>query len=191
MHADRTNRAALTLFGLLVLLAGATGLAGSVGLFGKPLEKKPLLHNTASVWIGRHGSWLWASAAVAALLLLVFTLRWLLVLIVSTDRAGDIIVPSEKKLGTTNIRPDALTAAVTTEIETYRGVDTAKARILGDSTDPELVVAVTLAQTADLAELRHRIQTEAFTHARHALGNADLLIKLDLDVSKYAPQRVT
>jgi hypothetical protein len=191
MHADRTNRAALTLFGLLVFLAGGAGLAGSVGLFGNPLQRKPLLHNTVSDWIGRHGSWLWALAAVAALLLLLFTLRWLLILIVSTDRAGDITVPGDKKLGATNIRPDALTTALTTEIETYRGVDTAKARILGDPTDPELVVAVTLAQTADLAELRHRIQTEALTHARQALGNPYLPIQLDLDVSRYALQRAT
>ena len=32
MHADRTNRVALTLFGLLVLAAGGAGIAASTGV---------------------------------------------------------------------------------------------------------------------------------------------------------------
>ena len=34
MHADRANRAALIVFGLLILAAGAAGMTASVGGFG-------------------------------------------------------------------------------------------------------------------------------------------------------------
>ena len=34
MHADRTNRVALILFGLLALAVGAAGITASAGVFG-------------------------------------------------------------------------------------------------------------------------------------------------------------
>lgn len=40
MHADRTNRFALTLFGLLVLLAGAAAMTASAGVFGAAFSKR-------------------------------------------------------------------------------------------------------------------------------------------------------
>jgi hypothetical protein len=46
------------------------------------------------------------------------------------------------------------------------------------------VLTVTAAQTADLPALHRRLETEALTHARQALGKTDLPIQLDLDVSR-------
>ena len=65
MHADRTNRVALTLFGLLVLLAGAAGLTASTGVFGTPFSKRTLFANRVSTYIGHHGTWVWPAAASA------------------------------------------------------------------------------------------------------------------------------
>ena len=45
MHADRTNRFALTLIGLLVLLIGAAGMAASVGAFGDSFSRRTLFAN--------------------------------------------------------------------------------------------------------------------------------------------------
>ena len=191
MHADRINRLALTLLGVLALLVGAAGLGASTGLFTRTLEDKTLFDNAVSTYIGRHGSWVWAATAVGCLLLLMVMLRWLLALLLSTDRAGDLLVPGARRQGQTIIRPVAVTSALTGEISTYRGVDSARARLLGDPEDPDLVVHVTLAQSADLAALRHRIETEALTHVRHALDQPALPIQLDLDVSKHTPERVT
>ena len=59
MHADRTNRVALTLFGLLVLLAGAAGMTASLGGFGTAFSSRALFANRVSTYIGQHGTWLW------------------------------------------------------------------------------------------------------------------------------------
>ena len=93
MHADRTNRVALTLFGLLLLLAGAAGITASAGVFGAAFSHRTLLANPASTYIGHHGGWLWPAAAAACLLLALACLRWILALLLSTDRARDITVP--------------------------------------------------------------------------------------------------
>ena len=184
MHADRTNRFALTLFGLLVLLAGAASLTASVGGFGTAFSTRALFANRASSYIGQHGIWLWAAAAFVCLLIALAALRWILALLVSTDRAGDITVPGSKEQGTTILQPVALTGALTREIESYHGIDTAKGRIIGDGRDPQIVLTVTASQTADLPALHRRLEAEALTHARHALGKTDLPIQLDLDVSR-------
>ena len=105
-------------------------------------------------------------------------------LLISTDRAGDLPIPVATGEGTTILRPAALTGAVTREIGTYHGVDTARARIIGDAAAPEVVIAVTASQTADLRALHQRIETQALSHVRHAAGNASLPIRLHLDVSR-------
>jgi hypothetical protein len=191
MHADRTNRLALTLFGLVVLLAGVASLVASVGGFGKAFSRHALLANRVSAYIGRHGDWLWPAAAAVCLLIALVALRWIAALLLSTDRAGDITVTGSNKQGTTIMHPAALTGAVTREIETYHGVQTAKARVLGDPGDPNLVVTVTAAQSADLRALRDRIESEALSHARQALGKPHLPIQFDLDVSSHAAERVS
>ena len=184
MHADRTNRFALTLFGLLVLLVGAAGMTASLGGFGTAFSTRALFANRVSTYIGQHGTWLWAAAAFVCLLITLAALRWILALLISTDRAGDLTIPGSKELGTTKLHPTALTGALTREIETYHGVQAVRGRIIGDASDPEIVVTVTARQTADLSALHRRVESEALTHARQAFGNADLAIQLDLEVSR-------
>ena len=190
MHADRTNRAALIVFALLLLIAGCGGLVASTGAVDSSLRRKHLFDNAVSREIGRDGAWLWPVVAVACLLLLLLCLWWLLTLLVSTDRAGDVAVAAATRRDTTTISSGALADALVREIETYRGAEAAKARLIGDSDDPELIVRVTLAGTADAAELIRRIEAEALAHARQALGRPDLAIQLDLDISTRAPERV-
>ena len=191
MHADRTNRVVLTLFGLIILLAGAFGLTASAGGFGKTYASRALIANQASTFIGAHGSWFWPAAAAVCLLIALLSLRWIVALLLSTDRAGDITITRSSREGTTIMRPAALTGAVTREIETYHGAGSAKARVLGDPASPVLAVTVTASRSADLAALRNRIESEALSHARRALGKPDLPIQLDIDVSGRAPARVS
>jgi hypothetical protein len=46
------------------------------------------------------------------------------------------------------------------------------------------VLQVTATSAADLPELHRRLETEALVHARQALDNPSLPIRLDLDVSR-------
>lgn len=184
MHADRTNRLALAVFGLLVLAAGGFAVTASAGGFGTAYSRRTLLANQAAGYAVKHGSWIWWAAAGACLLIFLAALRWILVLLISTDRAGDITVPGSRDQGTTVLQPAALTGALAREIETYHGVDAARARVLGHPSDPEVVITVTARQSADLHALHRRLESEALAHARQALGKPALPIQLDLDVSR-------
>ena len=180
MHADRTNRVALTLFGLLVLAAGGAGMAASAGVFGAAFSRRTLLANQAGSYISQHSSWLWWAVAGACLLLALTCLRWILALLASTDRAGEIIIPGRKDQGTTVIYPAAITDALASEIGAYHGVGTVKGRVIGDGNAPEIVLTVSPAASADLPALHRRIETEALAHARQALSQPSLPVRLDL-----------
>jgi hypothetical protein len=183
MHADRTNRAALIVFALLLTAAGLTGASTSFGAFGAATEHARLFANPVGVYFGHQGAWLWLVIAAAAVVLGLLALRWLAVLLFSTDRAHDIRIGGARCAGRTTLLAAALTDAVTQEIGTYSGVHAAKARIVGDPTTPELVIDVTLELSADPSALRHRIETHAVTHAREALDDPDLPVVLDLTVT--------
>ena len=117
-------------------------MALSVGLFGAGRSRKPLFANTVSTYVGAHGSWIWAAAAVLAALLALVMLRWLAALLLSTDRAGDLDDPrtaassAAEPRGAGVVKPAAVNKAVVAEIETYRGVASAKSRTLGDADEP-------------------------------------------------------
>ena len=180
MHTDRTNRLMLALSGLVVLAAGAAGMAASTGVFGAAFSRRTLFDNQASSYIGHHGGWLWPAVAGACLLLALACLWWILALLTSTDRAGDIIIPGGTDQGITIVQPAAITDALTREISTYHGVDTAKGRVIGDGRNPEIVLTVTPVPSADLHALHRRIESEALAHARQALGKPSLPIQLHL-----------
>jgi hypothetical protein len=180
MHADRTNRFALIMLGVLVFVAGAAAMAASVGAFGAAFSRRTLFANRVSTYAGHHGGWVWPVAAGVCLLIALVTLRWILALLISTDRAGDIAIPGEGDLGTTILQPAALTSALAREISGYHGVEAAKGRVIGDESDPELVITVTATKSADLHALVRRIETEAIAHARQALGQPSLAVRLDL-----------
>lgn len=180
MHADRINRIMLTLFGLLVLAAGGAAMAASTGVFGTSFAHQAPLANRVGTYFGRHGGWLWPAIAVGCLLIGLACLRWVLALLASNDRAGDIVIGASTDVGTTLLRPTALVDALTSEVSAYHGVDSAKGRVIGDGRDPEVVLTVITAQAADLQALHHRIETEAFAHARRAVGKPSMPIQLDL-----------
>jgi hypothetical protein len=185
MHADRANRTALILFGLLVLAAGAAGMTASVGGFDQAFSHRFLFDNAVSAYIGHH-QWVWYAAAGLGLIIAAAALLWIAILLVSTDRAGDIPIPAASHEGTTILLPAALAGALTREIDAYHGVEAVNGRIIGDGHDPEIVLTVTASQTTDLHALHQRIETEALAHAREALDMADLPIRLELAVSRTA-----
>ena len=191
MHADRTNRTMMLVFALLLIAVGLDAGAASIGGYGTGAAHSHLMANPTGHFIGANGIWLWPVAAVAALIVALIALRWLIALLFSTDRSGDLLIRSGSGAGRTTLASGALTDALAEEIEGYRGVNSARARLIGDREDPELVVTAGLEQTADFAGLRQRIETEALTHARQALGDMALPTQLELTISTKRGARVT
>lgn len=190
MHADRTNRTGLLLFAVVLIAVGGLGAAASYGLFGTTTKHKPLISNQIAAFIGRNGEWFWPVAALLALIVVLLALRWLLALLFSTDRTGAIAIAGGGGNGRTVLASGALTGAVAAEIDSYRGVDSARARMIGDSDTPELVVVVRVEESANLPALVERIETKALAHAREAVGDPSLRTTMDVTVTSKRSNRV-
>jgi hypothetical protein len=210
MHADRTNRVLLALIGLLAVALGTGGLLISSGVFGDRFAHRRVTDNQFVRYFHREGEWLWPTIAGVALVIMLMALFWLLRLLFSTDRTGDIALPNahpskreshaerrrahaagaperDHATGRTNVSASALSQAVAQEIETYHGVLAARARVLGEPADPRLAIEVKATRHADLPALVQRIEREAIVHARGSLESSRLPVKLDITVSDKVP----
>jgi hypothetical protein len=184
MHAERTNRTMLILFALALIAVGAVGALAGFKVFGSATQRGTLLGNRVGAFFGDHGDWLWPVVALGAAIIALLALRWLLALLLSTDRAGDFRLPRNDEAGRTTLAAGALTSAVSEEIATYPGVSSARARLIGDSSAPTLALTATLEASADLSRLRRRIEDGAVAHARQAMSDPKLPVQLDLAVSE-------
>lgn len=186
----RLDRFLLLLLGLLLTAAGVLALLVGLGVFGSRLRNKSVLDNFISDFFGHNGQWLWPVIALVGLLLGYLALRWLIAQLRPTG-VRDLQLEPQSTTGHTDLVGAAVTDAVTDEIGTYRGVAGASARLVGDELDPELRLRVQLDSRADVAALRHRIETDAVAHARQALDKPQLPVRLDLVVTDKKAARVS
>lgn len=180
------NRFLLIVLALLIIAAGGAGIAAALGAFGSSVEHHTLYDNPAGRYVGDNGRWIWPVAAAVLVIIALFALRWLLTQI-SIERAGSMTLQTPSKAGSTTLRAAALTDAVTDEIETYRGVTSARAHLLGDPGDLRLAVTVTTADRVPFGPLRERIETTALADARKALGDPTFPIVLVFDTTTKPP----
>lgn len=186
----RLDRFLLTLLAVVLTAAGVLGLLVGFGVFGSRLRHEHVLVNTVGRFFGDNGPWLWPVIALVGLLLGYLALRWLIAQLRPTGVRGLQLEPQSTR-GHTDLSGVALTDAVTAEIDGYRGVTGTSARIVGDELDPELRLRVRLNARADVAALRRRIETDAIAHARHALADPHLPVRLDLVVTDTKAARVS
>ncbi|MEV6923751.1 alkaline shock response membrane anchor protein AmaP [Dactylosporangium sp. NPDC051485] len=191
MHADRANRVALAILGLVLLGLGVAGLLLGAGVFGGRAAHRTLVDNDVVRFVISQRDWLWPVLAVIAVVVALLALRWLLAVLFSTGRLAGIRVAGDRAAGRTTLVSAALVDAVSSEIEQYRGVRSARTRVEGDPADPRLAVTVRADRDADLAALHRNIEHNALAHARHALDAPDLPIRLNLTTARRHGPRVT
>lgn len=188
--ADRGNRAILTLIGLLLVIGGGLGVAVSYGAFGVSRGKRPVLTPDVRDFGHRNGGWFWPVIAIAAVILALLALRWLLAQL-GTDRVRELsLSPPPGGGGSTTLQAGALTSALTDEVESYHGVRHASARLTRDPRNPDLILTVAVNERADLGALRKRIEEQAVAHARQATGLRSLPVRLQMQLTSGADRRV-
>ncbi|GAA2017563.1 hypothetical protein JL107_14150 [Nakamurella flavida] len=135
-------------------------------------------------------TWFWPVVGVVSLVVLLLVVRWLIAVLFSTDRSGDVVLPGDRAHGTTTLAAGALTAATEREIESFTGVQSAAARLIGDPTAPELVVDVTLNRDADPTAVRRRIEDETIGHVRQAMDQPNLPATVDISIGNRTIDKV-
>lgn len=185
---DRLNSAILTLLALVLLGVGAYGLARGYGAFGDRRADDPILGDDLRDAVTRNGDWFWPVAAVVALLLAWLGLRWLLAQL-STPTVSRLPVRADGP-GRTELVGAGATAALSRDIETYPGVRSARARLVGDDPVPEVEITVDVHDGADVPAVRRRIEEHALTRFRSALELTKLRSTVHVRLAEAAGRTV-
>jgi hypothetical protein len=158
---------------LALLAAGAYGLARSFGAFGRRAASDRILAGSWPRFVGDNSGWFWPVMAAASLLLALFVvLPWLRAQLVPA-RPGMVNLTRPSGRGVTELRSAGAARALAGDVETYRGVQGASARLLGDPSAPEVDLRVDVADDCDLPALRRRIEEHAVARLRQALELGD------------------
>ena len=183
---DRINRILLIVLGLIFLAAGVGGLLVAAGVFGQTAAHTKLVTQGMHDYAHANDGWYWGAFAGGAFLLAALALIWLLA---QSGRHG--CRRCNWKSTAAAARPDcrstALTNALEDDVTAYQGVNDATARILGSAQEPLLRLDVAIDQSADIAAIRERLETQAIPRVRQAASVLDLPVWLRLEIATAAP----
>ena len=181
------NRVVLTALGLVFLAAGGLGLALSVGVFGAWRATYPVLPQEVSTFPdGR--PWFWWAVAGVLLLVGVLAIAWLFVQL-QTDRSTRLDRTTDAGDGYTTLHSSALTNAVEDEALGITGVTGVSANV-HDHRGPRVHMRVELNDSADVDEVRTRLENEVVAHLREGVGDPRFPVTIELRPgSSGAPHR--
>ena len=185
---DRLNAAVLTVLALVLVGAGAYGLARGYGAFGDTRAGGPVLTDDVRDVVTRNSDWFWPVAAALSLLVAWLGLRWLLAQL-GTTTVAHLPVRADGP-GHTDLLGSGATSALARDIEEYPGVRNASARLVGDHPVPEVSVTVDVHDDADIAAVRRRIEEHALVRFRSALELTTLRSQIHLRLAERAGRSV-
>ena len=175
------NRTGLTITALLLIAAAVLGLLLSYGIFGSDQARQPVLPQAWRTFADDN-PWLWWVLALAALLLALLGLRWLLAQLRS-DRVHRLRLPAAKREGRTVLHAGALCDAVAADARTIAGVDNASAYLSGDPRN-KLNLTVDLTDRADIAQVSQQLNEKTVSRARQAAADPELPVDVKLRLGR-------
>lgn len=166
---DALNRTVFTLLGILLIAAGAYGVARGYGAFGSTQAQEPLLTGGITDFFGRIDDWFWPVAALVALIIAYLAYRWLRAQLTPSPSVSELDLTRDPAEGRTTLRASGLTSALSDDIEQDPAVRSARVRMVEDGSRPEVDMDVDVSEDADLNSVRRRIETDAMQRFSSAL----------------------
>lgn len=189
--AGNLNRAWLAVIGISLIVLSALGLLIAAGQFNRltsaaglaagPRAGSPVLPaNTVHPVNSSSGATI---LVVIGLVLVVLGLLWLIAQIPRRNHTKAFRLHDDPADGFTTCDADALTAAVSNEVESLPGVTQASALLRGTASHPELTVKLTANDRTDLAGLFDSIHTQVAHNLSTALEVPLQRLAVQADVS--------
>jgi hypothetical protein len=177
MRATSINRVVLAVLGLLLLTLGGLGLALGVGAFGAWRASYPVLPEQVSTFPdGR--PWFWWAVGAVLMLIAALALLWLLTQF-KTDRKTRLDRTTNAQDGYTTLHASALTDAVESEARGITGVTNVSATVRAHH-GQRVFLRVELADSADISEVRTRLENEVVAHIREGVDDARFPVSIEL-----------
>lgn len=165
----RGNRLGLLIMGILLLAAGGYALARGAHALPQSVAPGagPLTGGGPQAAFAAYYPWLWIAVAVAAIVLAVFGLRWLLVQ-GRRERPGGFRLESGAA-GATDVRTDVVAKAVADEVGAHPSVLSASASVVGTRAHPAVRLRLVTDENTPMSVIREELGGHAIPHMRRAL----------------------
>jgi hypothetical protein len=191
------NRIALTVAGLLTLIAAAWLLAVAFGLVppGSPLAGLVVpADSTVSALVQEHRGWALPAATVASVLAVLAGLGLLLAQIPTAPAHTTLRLPGDDGTVLATLEPQVLERALVERVEGVPGVEEASVRVSGSTTSLRILAEVTVAEDAQVEwaveEARRVLAADPETALGTAPRSVDLLVRLHTPRSSGRSDRV-
>lgn len=175
----RTNRLALTGLGVVLLLIGAFASAIGLGLM-RPAGLSPN-SDLGTLAVGAERPYSALIAVATALVLAVVCIAWLIRQIPRRDSARQL--RTHTGTGVTAVSAEALTDAVAADVELSADVIDADAVLRGTTEAPELVVRVSVDESADIGAVVDDVTGRAARNCSTALGGPLTTVVIEIDTT--------
>jgi hypothetical protein len=190
-HTARVSRTGLVIIGLILLLGAGAVLARSLNAstadLGSP--QAPLLTHGQAQYPAKN-NWVWPVVAAVSFLIAVLALWWMTAQ-ARTRAVRRMPLEPDRLHGTTTLRADAATGALTEELRSHPGIRAAGALLHGSAVTPGLRLGVTAENRADPHLARAAIEDAALPHLRSALELDKIPTVASLQFSKAFDRHLT
>jgi hypothetical protein len=190
-HTARVSRTGLVIIGLILLLGAGAVLARSLNASTSVLgnQHAPLLTH-GQVQYPTENSWVWPVVSAGSFLIAALALWWMAAQ-TRTRAVRRMPLEPDRLHGTTTLRADAATGAMTDELESHPSIRGSDALLHGSATSPGLRLNVTAENLADPGLVRAGVETEALPHLREALELDKIPTVLRLQFSRAFDRHLT
>jgi hypothetical protein len=190
-HTARVSRTGLVIIGLILLLAAGAVLARSLNASTSVLgnQHAPVLTH-GQVQYPTKNSWVWPVVSAGSFLIAVLALWWMDAQ-TRTRAVRRMPLEPDHLHGTTTLRADAATGAMTDELKSHPSIRASDALLHGSATSPGLRLNVTAENLADPGLVRAGVETEALPHLREALELDKIPTVLRLQFSRAFDRHLT
>lgn len=186
-RANAVNRFMLVVLGLLLVAAGVLGLALSAEVLGEGRSTDRVLPDDVAAFPDER-PWFWWAVAGGLLLVAVLALFWLLTQL-KRDRATRLDRTTDAREGYTILHASAVIHAVEDEATGITGVTGASAD-LREHGGLRMFLRVELADSANIADVRDRLEEEVVAHLRESVGDPGFPVVIELrPAARQARQR--
>jgi hypothetical protein len=190
-HTARVSRTGLLIIGLILLLgAGAVlarGLKASTTVLG---SQHAVLLTHGQVQYPAKNSWVWPAVAAGSFVIAVLALWWMAAQ-TRIRQVRRLPLEPDRLHGTTTLRADAATGAMTDELKSHPSIRASDALLHGSATAPGLRLGVTAENRADPRWVRAGIEADALPHLRGALELDKIPTVLHLQFSRAFDRHLT
>ncbi|MGI9119749.1 MAG: alkaline shock response membrane anchor protein AmaP [Acidimicrobiales bacterium] len=177
---DRINRVVASVVGLVLVAAGAYGLARSVGALGDNQIDAPVLDDGLRRLVADNAGWFWGIATFVALVVAWLGWRWLRLQLVSASPPLRQVQVADGEGGRTSLEARAVADAVARDLQAGPGVVGARVRVHGQQRTPALDLRADVAAGTPPADVRRHVDEFIVPRARAALERDDLSVTVRL-----------